>query len=116
MTKVKDLDKFPEKKKSALTHAMSFGGYNNGFNKARNLIGNLEIPQRRLDKGKVKELSNIIINKIVADLTDRSGLRQEWGQIDNEIQNEIEETWIDIIFKAFIKAYNKNELFKDILK
>lgn len=36
---------------------------------------------------------------IVNDLTDRRGLRQEWDNIDGEIQAEIIETWMKIIEK-----------------
>ena len=34
---------------------------------------------------------------IVGDLTDRRGLRQEWEEIDEDIQDEIFRTWVDII-------------------
>lgn len=37
-----------------------------------------------------------IVHEIVKDLSDRRGLRQEWEQIDLEIQQEIIETWIRI--------------------
>lgn len=39
---------------------------------------------------------NILFN-IVEDFTDRRGLRQEWEQIDNGIQEEILQTWLKII-------------------
>lgn len=51
----------------------------------------------------VMDLANIIENKIVADFTDRRGLRQEWEQIDSSIQNEIEQTWIEIIYDEIEK-------------
>ena len=35
-----------------------------------------------------------IVFSIKKDFTDRGGLRQEWEQIDNDIQNEILETWV----------------------
>jgi len=38
-----------------------------------------------------------IVFSIMSDFTDRRGLRQEWEQIDDEIQNEIIETWINIV-------------------
>jgi hypothetical protein len=37
-----------------------------------------------------------IVSRIVADLTDRRGLRQEWESIDADIQEAIMETWQDI--------------------
>lgn len=41
-----------------------------------------------------------ILFAIVADFTDRRGLRQEWEQIDDGIQNEIMEEWLGIIQKT----------------
>jgi hypothetical protein len=38
-----------------------------------------------------------IVKKIIADLTDRRGLRQEWEGIDDDIQKEIIEKWTDIV-------------------
>jgi len=38
-----------------------------------------------------------IVFDIISDFTDRSGLSQEWDQIDEGIQEEIIETWIDIV-------------------
>jgi hypothetical protein len=34
---------------------------------------------------------------IISDLSDRRGLRQEWEQIDGDIQDEIIEKWLEII-------------------
>lgn len=34
-----------------------------------------------------------IVTEIVADLSDRRGLRQEWEQIDMELRREIIECW-----------------------
>ncbi len=34
---------------------------------------------------------------IITDLTDRRGLRQEWEEIDGDIQDEIIEKWSKII-------------------
>lgn len=39
----------------------------------------------------------VILFEIVADFTDRRGLRQEWEQIDEDVQEEILETWLKII-------------------
>ena len=38
-----------------------------------------------------------ILFEIVADFTDRRGLRQEWEQIDEDIQEEILAGWLNII-------------------
>lgn len=37
------------------------------------------------------------VDQLIADLTDRRGLRQEWEDIDEDIQAEIRETWRAII-------------------
>ena len=39
-----------------------------------------------------KEQCRIVGSAVLADITDRRGLRQEWDQIDRDIQNEIRET------------------------
>jgi hypothetical protein len=44
-----------------------------------------------------------IVEAIEADLTDRRGLKQEWGQIDYDIQDEIRDTWAGIIRKMLGK-------------
>jgi len=38
--------------------------------------------------------------EIISDLADRSGLGNEWDQIEKDIQEEILDTWTDIIRKA----------------
>lgn len=38
-----------------------------------------------------------IVDAIIEDFTDRRGLRQEWEQIDADVQAEIRQTWIDIV-------------------
>lgn len=43
------------------------------------------------------------VAKIVYDLTDRWGLRQQWEQIDADIQREIKRTWAQAIDEAFSK-------------
>lgn len=37
------------------------------------------------------------VRAIVADLTDRRGLKQEWHRIDNEIRWDLVETWIGYV-------------------
>ncbi|MHC4196170.1 MAG: hypothetical protein ACYSQZ_09610 [Planctomycetota bacterium] len=44
-----------------------------------------------------KPVSKQILFEIIDDLTDRRGLRQEWDQIDDDIQNEILSDWLKII-------------------
>jgi hypothetical protein len=39
----------------------------------------------------------MILFDIVSDFTDRRGLRQEWDNIDDDIQEEILEKWLEII-------------------
>lgn len=50
-----------------------------------------EIPKSDVPKEKQ------IVFDIVNDFTDRRGIGQEWDQIDESIQEEIMETWIDIV-------------------
>ena len=38
-----------------------------------------------------------IVDAIISDLTDRKGLRHEWDNIDEDIQDEIRSTWIKIV-------------------
>lgn len=38
-----------------------------------------------------------IVDAIIADLSDRCGLRQEWEQIDEDIKKQIRQMWIDIV-------------------
>ena len=44
-----------------------------------------------------EERAKKIIHSIIDDLSDRRGLRQEWEKIDEDIQNEIKESWISIV-------------------
>jgi len=41
-----------------------------------------------------------IVELIESDLTDRRGLRQEWEHIDYDIQDEIRDTWAELIRKV----------------
>jgi hypothetical protein len=41
-----------------------------------------------------------IVEAIIDDLTDRSGLKQEWWGIDREIQEEIKQKWIEIVMSG----------------
>jgi hypothetical protein len=52
-------------------------------------------------KGKRAEDKSLAkVFDIITDLTDRRGLRQEWEQIDGDIQDEIIEKWCKIIEKG----------------
>ena len=37
-----------------------------------------------------------IVNEIIDDLTGRGGLQNSWEEIDEDIQEEIRGTWLDI--------------------
>jgi len=39
------------------------------------------------------------VDNILKDMTDRRGLRQEWDNIDEDIQEEIKEEWRQIIIR-----------------
>ena len=41
--------------------------------------------------------AEMVVDAIVTDFTDRRGLRQEWEQIDEEIQNEIKGEWMRLV-------------------
>jgi hypothetical protein len=50
-----------------------------------------------------------IVNRIISDLTDRSGLEDEWDQIDDTVQDEIRDTWKSIVVDEISKS-NPHEL------
>lgn len=50
-----------------------------------------------------KDKAEQIVNAIKKDLTSRRGLRQEWEQIDPEIQEEITAEWVAIVRKELDK-------------
>ena len=52
---------------------------------------------KNLGGEKIKGIANKIVNKIVADLTDRRGLKHEFESYNPDIQNEIENTWNSIV-------------------
>lgn len=49
------------------------------------------------------------VEAIIADLTDRRGLRHEWEQIDSDVQDEIRYVWGIIIEKALDTAPEKEQ-------
>jgi hypothetical protein len=44
-----------------------------------------------------KEVAKRIVQSIVDDFTDRSGLSDAWDSIDEDIQAEITDTWENIV-------------------
>ncbi|HVY65914.1 MAG TPA: hypothetical protein VHH11_13915 [Gammaproteobacteria bacterium] len=47
-----------------------------------------------------KNAAEHAVAAIVADLTDRRGLRQAWEAIDDDVREEIAETWAQLLAKA----------------
>jgi hypothetical protein len=45
----------------------------------------------------MRNVAKQIVEDILADLTNRRGLRQEWEQIDDDIQEEIINKWRTIV-------------------
>jgi excisionase family DNA binding protein len=44
--------------------------------------------------------ADVIVSRIVRDLTDRRGLRQAWDEIGEDVRDEIVETWRRIVAEA----------------
>lgn len=57
-----------------------------------------------MTKKQVQAAANEAVNRIVADLSDRRGLRQEWEEIETGIQREIKSAWAVMIVLAFADA------------
>ena len=47
-----------------------------------------------------KAVARKIVDDIITDVTDRKGLRQEWEEIDEDIQEEIIDSWSGIAEKG----------------
>lgn len=62
-------------------------------------IENWRLKKKTFHDDLLKSLSTQekIIFDIIHDFTDRRGLRQGWEQIDDDIQEEIIEKWIEIV-------------------
>ena len=58
---------------------------------------------------KINELAKIAVDRIIYDLTDRRGLKQEYNAIDPEIQREIIHKWENIIIDNLKKLAATNE-------
>jgi len=47
--------------------------------------------------GEVSDTAYVIVSKIIEDLNDRRGLKNEWRQIDSETRREIIRAWQTIV-------------------
>ena len=47
--------------------------------------------------------SQNVLEAIISDLTDRRGLENEWDQIDEDVKQEIKDTWLEIIYQSMIE-------------
>lgn len=56
--------------------------------------------REQMDANRIETIARETVDEIVADLTDRKGLRHEWDNIDEEIAQEICETWAGFIAGA----------------
>jgi trans-2-enoyl-CoA reductase len=55
---------------------------------------------------KIEIAAQYIVEQIILDLNDRRGLRQEWENIDEDIQEEIKEQWKYIAIAAMYDDMN----------
>ncbi len=51
----------------------------------------------------VMSRSQNVLDAIIGDLTDRRGLENEWDLIDDDVKQEIKNTWLEIIYQAMIE-------------
>jgi hypothetical protein len=56
----------------------------------------------------VEDLISNIVDRIIEDLSDRRGLRQEWDMIDPEIQQNIRAAWTSIV-REEVRLYNASD-------
>lgn len=47
--------------------------------------------------------SQNVLEAIISDLTDRRGLESEWDQIDDDVKQEIKDTWLEIIYQSMVE-------------
>jgi hypothetical protein len=47
--------------------------------------------------------AKIAVRNIIKDLTDRRGLSQEWDQIEEYLQKEIEDVWVAWVLEAILE-------------
>lgn len=64
-----------------------------------------EMPSENVDMSVV----NKIVEKIIDDMSDRRGLRQEWESIDDDVKREMEETWKTIVRKVLSEKALNND-------
>jgi hypothetical protein len=50
--------------------------------------------------GQERKTARAVVDKIVDDITDRSGLGNAWEGIDADVREEIRKTWTDIVEDA----------------
>ena len=55
------------------------------------------------------DMSIEIVNRIIEDLKDRRGLRQEWESIDSNIQDEIRDNWVSIVNQVLLEQKNESD-------
>jgi len=63
----------------------------------------MEEPVDNLDL--IRDVSSTIVDQILSDLTDRKGFDQEWNQVDDDIQEEIKQTWVEIVYGEIISSF-----------
>lgn len=52
-------------------------------------------------------VSEQIVTDIIIDLEGRKGLGDEWDQIDDEVQEEIKQRWVNIV--KYHRGWSKEE-------
>ncbi len=57
-------------------------------------LGTIDIFRARLDS--VDMPASVIVSCIAADISDRAGIGDEWGQIDDDVKGEIMSEWTEI--------------------
>lgn len=61
-----------------------------------------EITMNVLNRGDPRPIADRMVDEIVADMSDRRGLKREWNAIDDDTKKEIRSTWAAIIERFFI--------------
>jgi len=52
---------------------------------------------QKIDKNKRREILKVCVESIISDLSGRGGLGGIWDDIDDDVQEEIRESWTDIL-------------------
>ncbi len=58
---------------------------------------------------KTKQIAEYAVDLIVSDISDRSGIGNEWEVIDEDIQEEIKKYWRTIIIAALNEIWIDHE-------